>query len=446
MFYKDTGGVMLQKVSHFFDHLMQKYTPDPYVIAVLLTFLIFILSFITTPHGPTDLILFWGNGFWSLISFTLQMVMILVGGYIVASSEPVQKLLNSIASFAKNKTQAVILVTVVSAIACWLNWGMGLVVGAFLAQAVSRNRPECNFRILVASSYSGFLVWHGGLSASIPLLLNTDGNFSQKWIGDVIPVSETLFSGLNLSLVIGLLILLPVINVLMSKNLRPLQIQNDEVIDDDKTVSLSVTMAEKLETNTWLTLCLVVIGVGYLGVLIFNQQFSLNLNTINYLFLFLGLLLHKNFKNFIKATTQAADKIGPLLIQYPLYGALMGLMTDSGFADQISNLFISISNSTTLPVMSFFSAGIVNFFVPSGGGQWAVQAPIVIQAAQNLGVEVSKVALAVSWGDAWTNMAQPFWAVPLLTIAGLKVKDIMGFCLITLIVSGVFISTVLLLA
>ena len=436
---------MLKKVSHFFDNLMQKYTPDPYVIAVLLTFIIFILSYISTPHSAQDLVVFWGDGFWSLISFTLQMVMILVGGYIVASSYPVQKLLNFIAGFAKTNVQAVVLVTVISSLACWLNWGMGLVVGAFLSQAVSRNRPECNYRILVASGYSGFLIWHGGLSASIPLLLNTEGNFSQKWIGGVVPVSETIFSGLNFSLVIGLLILLPIINVLMSKGLPALQLPKEE-INDDKTVSLAVTVAEKLETNKWLTGLLVVLGGAYIVILIFTSKFSLNLNTMNYLFLFLGLLLHANFKNFITATKEAAEKIGPLLIQYPLYGALMGLMSDSGFADQISNAFMSISSATTLPLFSFISAGVVNFFVPSGGGQWAVQAPIVIQAAQNLGVEVSKVAMAVSWGDAWTNMAQPFWAVPLLAIAGLKVKDIMGFCLITLIVSGLFISTVLLLA
>ena len=148
---------------------------------------------------------------------------------------------------------------------------------------------------------------------------------------------------------------------------------------------------------------------------------------------------------FIDAVTEATPKVAPILIQYPLYAAIMAVLKESGLAQQISQWFVDYSSETTFPLMTFYSAGLLNLLVPSGGGQWAVQADIVINASRELNVPLPKVAMAVAWGDAWTNMAQPFWAIPLLTIAGLRIKDIMGFCLVTLVTSGIVLSLIFLL-
>ena len=159
----------------------------------------------------------------------------------------------------------------------------------------------------------------------------------------------------------------------------------------------------------------------------------------------LGLALHGSPRAFMDSVTEAITKVAPILIQYPLYAAIMMVLKETGMAAMMAEWFVNNSNERTFPLMSFYSAGLINFFVPSGGGQWAVQAPIVLPAAEALGADIPKTIMAVAWGDAWTNMAQPFWAVPLLTIAGLEIKDIIGFCLTTLVVSGAVLSLIFLL-
>lgn len=428
----------------FFDRIFQRYTPDPFLIALALTAAVAGLATLLTPATSVQVISSWGDGFWSLITFTLQMSMILVSGYILAVSPPVRKLLKAIARAPRSAAQAVFTVSLVSGISCWLNWGFGLIVGAFLALEVARVQSKVSFRVLVASAYSGFLLWHGGLSGSIPLVLNTAGSFSEKWTGGVIPLEQTLFSGFNLVTLAGLLVLLPVLNVYLQKthtadpSFRPPPESPDPVFH-------AQTPAEKWENSFWISLLTFGFGAAFLVLQILEKRFSLDLNTVNFIFLFAGILLHKTPRSFLKALQESAEKVGPLLIQYPLYGGIMAIMVQTGLAETMSKAFVSISVAETFPWLSFLSAGLVNLFVPSGGGQWAVQAPIVLPAAQELGVSASLTAMAVAWGDAWTNMLQPFWALPLLAIAQLKAKDILGFCLMILLVSGAWISFCLLL-
>ena len=438
-----TQGGYLNRTIDFFDRLMQRYTPDPFVFAVLLSFLVMGMGVGMTAAGPVQMLGYWGEGFWNLTTFTLQMVMVLLGGYLIAASAPVQAMLRRCASLVSNNGQAVVMVTLVSALTSWINWGFGLIAGAFLALELARNLPQANFRLLVASAYSGFIVWHGGLSGSIPLLLNTEGNFSQQWTGSTIPVTETLFSVLNITLLMSMVIVLPLLNWLLSRH------QTNQVslpaVAPEPADRAAATPVEKLERSSLLGVITALAGLSYVLLELVNQSFSLDINRVNFIFLFLALLLHKNFRNFLDATMEGASKVGPLLIQYPFYAGIMYMMTESGLANQISEGFVSIASERTFSLYAFFSAGLINFFVPSGGGQWAVQAPIVIQAADSMGLDLAKPVMAVAWGDAWTNLAQPFWALPILAIAGLKARDIMGYCLISLIVSGAIISAWLLL-
>jgi short-chain fatty acids transporter len=430
----------MKAVANFFDKLMRKYTPDPFIFALFLTFLTVVAGILYTPASFEDMVFYWGDAFWSLTPFTMQMVMIFIGGFVLASTAPVQKLLQVIAKTVKTPSQAVFAVTVVSCCACWLNWGFGLVIGGLFCREVIRVLPRANFRLMVASSYSGFLVWHGGLSGTIPLMVATEGNFAQGRIGRLIPIWETIFSPLNITIVVALMIVLPILNWYISKT--------EESEDHFYTVPADVTEeepkdvspAEKLEFYSIISRTAGALGLTYLGYKAYQGRLSLELNNICLFLLFFSLFLHKNIRTFNTSVGQAVTKVGPIILQFPFYAGMMGMLERSGLANMLASCFEKISTKDTFNLLTFYSAAFLNLFIPSGGGKWVVESPVVIQAAHELGTSLPMACMAVVWGDSWTNMIQPFFALPLLAIAGLKARDIMGYCIISLIVSGIIIS------
>ncbi len=434
---------------NFFDKLLREYTPDPFLLALFLTAIVFVSGFLFTPDTPQDMIMSWGTNFWNLIQFTMQMAMILVGGYVLAVAAPVKKGLHLIASKINTSSQAVIIVTIVSLIASLINWGLGLVVGAILCREIVKVLPSVNYRLLVASAYSGFIVWHGGLSASIPLVIATPGNFTEGLLGRVIPVAETLFSSMNLFAILSIIIVLPVTNWWLNKksnvdNSREVIIQDDDKIKKHDKV---FTPAERIEHSRVVSLCVAFMGLSYIVMKFYKQSSgSVNINDINFVFLFVAILAHDNIRSFINAFVDGANKVGPILLQFPFYAGIMGMLTSSQLIGKLSNLLVKIATPETFYFFTFLSAGIVNLFVPSGGGQWAVQGPVIIESAKNMGVDLTGAALAVAWGDAWTNLLQPFWALPMLAIANLHIRDIMGYCLVILITTGIVLSAIFLIA
>lgn len=427
----------------FFNRVMQRYLPDPFLFVIILTFVVFMLGIIFTDSGPYQMVQHWGNGFWGLLVFTMQMVLVLVTGHVLASSRIFKKGLGALASTAKSPGQAVIIVTVVSLIASWINWGFGLVIGALFAKELAKKVRDVDYRLLIASAYSGFVIWHGGISGSTPLTIATEGHFSQDLIG-IIPTSETIFSGFNLAIVIALFLALPLVNRLMMPSKEETVTVDPALLQDDIQAAAiekgAMTPAERLENSRILSLLIGLFGLVFLFYYFAQNGFKLNLDIVNFLFLFLGILFHGTPKHFLEAVMNAVKGASGIIVQFPFYAGIIGMMTASGLAAVIANGFISISNEFTFPLFTFLSAGLINIFIPSGGGQWAVQAPVVLDAAIALDVSIPKAAMAVAWGDAWTNLIQPFWALPALAIAGLKAKDIMGYCVLTLIVSGVIIS------
>lgn len=435
----------LKGIINFSNHMMQRYLPDPYLFVVLLTFVVFILGLIFTGSSPIEMVQFWGEGFWELLDFSMQMVLVLVTGHVLASSPLFKKILGGLATTAKSPGSAIIIVTVISIIASWINWGFGLVIGALFAKELAKRVKSVDYRLLIASAYSGFLVWHGGISGSIPLSIATDKHPFESKMG-IISTSETIFSTYNIAIVLALFIILPLLNRFMMPS-KDKTITVDPAILDDATSTHaasiekeSITPATRLENSFIVSLIIGILGLIFISYYIITHGFQLNLNIVNFTFLFLGILCHWTPKRFLDAVANAVKGAAGIIIQFPFYAGIMGMMTASGLAAVMSEAFVSISNDFTFYCFAFLSGGLVNFFVPSGGGQWAVQAPIMLDAAQSMGASLSKTAMAIAWGDAWTNMIQPFWALPALAIAGLKAKDIMGFCVIILIVSGVIIS------
>ncbi|MCG9747591.1 short-chain fatty acid transporter [Shewanella sp. Isolate8] len=430
---------MLNKAAKPLVKLVDRYLPDPYIFVLLLTLLVFIAAMLVEQQSPLQLVTYWGQGFWALLSFSMQMLLVLVAGYMLASSPPIKRLLDGIAALAKSAPQAIILVTLVSLLASWINWGFGLVVGALFAKALAR-QVKVDYRLLVASAYSGFVVWHGGLAGSIPLTIATKGHFAEDKIG-IIPTDTTIFAGFNLALVAILFVLIPLVNRFMLPSQEESIYVDKEKLAEPEVKTEAVTRpADYLENSRLLAWAVGGAGLVYLGQYFFASGGKLNLNIVNYLFLFLAIILHQTPRSLLTSLNEAIKGGAGIVIQFPFYAGIMALMVQSGLAQSISSGFVAIASAETLPFWSFISAGIVNIFVPSGGGQWAVQAPIMLPAAEALGADVARIAMAVAWGDAWTNLIQPFWALPVLAIAGLKARDIMGFCLMQLIITGIVIS------
>ncbi|HLR66587.1 MAG TPA: short-chain fatty acid transporter [Virgibacillus sp.] len=438
----------MKPLTAFFDRMVQRYLPDAFLFAIILTFIVFILGLGFTDSSPIHMVQYWGDGFWDLLDFAMQMSLIVITGYILANTPIVKQLLSKLSKLANTPSQAVVLVSFVAAIACLINYGFGLVVGALLAIHVTRRVPSVDYRILMASAYSGFLLWHGGLSGSIPLTIATEDHFLADVIG-VIPITETLLSNFNLFIVMTLLLSLPLLNRLLMKSSDGSGKIDPELLENQTTAAVearneepieSHTPAERLENSKIVSLIVGLLGLAYVIYHFIQNGLDLNINIVNFIFLFLGIIFHQTPRRFLDSVTSAVKNAGGIIVQFPFYAGIMGMMVASGLSEQMSLWFVSISNDFTLPWFTFISAGIVNFFVPSGGGQWAIQGPIMIPAALEIGVDTAKTAVAVAWGDAWTNMIQPFWALPLLAIAGLKVKDIMGFCVMILIWSFIPIS------
>ena len=430
----------MRAITNFFDRIVQRFLPDAYLFAVILTFVVFIMGIFITQATPMEMVNHWGSGFWGLLEFAMQMSLIVVTGYVLASTPLVKSILQRLSKLATTPGKAIILVTFIALIASLINYGFGLVVGALLAIEIFKRMPSIDYRLLVASAYSGFLVWHGGLSASIPLTIATPGHFLEDSMG-TIPVSETIFSPFNLFIVFAIVITLPFLNRLLLKSREGLDVQNPVDIEtfsfeeEIEEVVEERTPAARLENSQIISLIIGGLGLVYIVFFFVQNGFDLNINLVNFIMLFLGVLLHRTPRRFLNSVNNAVRNVGGIVVQFPFYAGIMGMMVDSGLSEQMSNWFVNMSTEATFPLFAFISAGLVNFFVPSGGGQWAVQGPIMIEAASQIGVDQAKTAVAVAWGDAWTNMIQPFWALPLLAIAGLKVRDIMGFCLIVLFYS-----------
>lgn len=442
MFKKFTNGCV---------SLMMKYLPDAFLFSIILTFIVFIAGVFVTGQSPIQMVGHWYDGFWNLLSFSMQMAMVVVTGNAMAQAPVIKKSLTRLAKMARTPSRAILITSFVSLAACWINWGFGLVVGALIAREMAKQVKGCDYRLLIATAYSGFVVWHGGLSGSIPLTLASGGEALAKATGGVItsaiPISQTTFSPLNLIISAILIFGLPFVMLAMKPKEEDTYVVDPSLLLDVELSENTIKVpADKLEQSK--IIWVLTLALGFAAVILYfvNKGFNLDLNVVNLIFMFIGIALHGNLRRYIDAIGIAASNAAGILLQFPFYAGIMGMMTGLSpdgvsLAMSISQVFVNISNTVTFPVFTFLSAGIVNFFVPSGGGQWAVQAPIMMPAGQALGVDPAMTAIAISWGDAWTNMIQPFWALPALAIAKLSARDIMGYCVITLIVSGTVICS-----
>jgi short-chain fatty acids transporter len=445
---------MVRAMGEYFTEWARKYMPDPWLFAILLSFLTFILGLIFTKSGPFDMILHWYKGFWTLLAFAMQMCVILVTGYALATSPPVKKALDALARVPKSSSGAVYLVVLVVIIAGYIHWGLGLVAGAIFAKEVAkgcyRRKIPLHYPLIGAAGYIGLAIWHGGFSGSAPLLVATKGHFLEKEIG-IIPVTQTLFSTLNIGVFIAMIFILPFLAKFLSPKpgdeIIPIDQYDPTLLEEVKEEAASKeqwTTADKLENSRTVILLVCLAGFIYIIYHFYSRGFDLNLNIVNFIFLIVGMLLHGTPISYVRAIAEGTKGCAGIILQFPFYAGIMGMMNYSGLVGIIAGWFVAISNAATYPVWTYISACIINIFVPSGGGQWAVQGPVMVKAAQTMQLSIPKTVMAVAYGDQWTNLFQPFWALPLLGITRLRVRDIMGYC-IAIMFLGIPIYIILLL-
>lgn len=417
-----------------------RWVPSSFAIAVLLTLLTALLALLFTDSGPQKIFEGWGGGLWTLLKFSMQMALIMFSGYLLALTRPVRFLLEKIASFAKSPRSAVLVMALASMGLAYINWGLSIVASAMLVRFIVKKQPEVDYRLLVACAYFGLgATWHAGLSASAPLLVATSDHFLVKQIG-VVPLSETLFSPFNLLLIVVTVSVLAFLAWAMHPKKEHAVKVEPRLLLSFKDFEAPARPSEKspasaVDFSPALNVLLGGAGIFYvLYTLARGGMEKLDLDLVNVLFLSSAILLHKTPTQLLKAAEEAGMVLSGIVLQFPLYAGMYGIFDKSGLTDQIGHFFVSISTTKTFPAIVYVYSGIVNYFVPSGGAKWSIEAPYLITAAKTLNVPASKVVLAYAWGDMATDLIQPFWALPLLSVAKLEFKDVLGFLLLTFLV------------
>ncbi|MDO9636920.1 MAG: TIGR00366 family protein [Pseudotabrizicola sp.] len=431
----------MNTIANFFMRIMSRYMPDPLVVAIILTALTVVFAMLSQGTGFMEVTQYWGDSFWSLLAFTMQMTIILLAGYILARTPLVNWLMDKLIAPVTTPRGAIIAATMIAGCATWLNWGFGLVIGTLIAQKLGHKVKGLHYPLVIAAGYSGFAIYGIGLSGSVPLLINTPGHFLEETIG-LIPLSETIFSPIMLITSALIVLTLPFFNAMLLPK-DPAQIKEVAAnaqarVTEPDTARESV--AEKLNNSSIIGVGTGLFGVLYAGLYLWNGG-AITLNFVNTLFLFLGILLFVTPNRFLAALTDGVKILGGVIIQYPFYAGILGILSGSGLIVTFASWFVGISTAETLPIWSFISAGLINIFVPSGGGQWVIQGPVMMEAARQLGAPIPATAVAVQIGDQWTNMVQPFWLLPALAISGLKLRDIMGYMVLILLYLGVIFGS-----
>ncbi|GJM26271.1 MAG: short-chain fatty acids transporter [Phycisphaerae bacterium] len=481
----------MRRLGEFFTKLTQRFLPDPLALACLLTLLVFAIS-LCWPHaqsvseksiGARTVLLggMWLDAIWNkgFLTFALQMCLVLLTGFGLAKAPLSQRVLKRIASIPRTNRGAVMLIAAVSCVGCWINWGFGLILAGVLASELrsqfERRNSTCQYALIVAAAYAGMMIWHGGLSGSAPLKVASEGLTANIGTGDdlvaaeiaPITIDRTLLGSRNLLLTAGMFVAIPIFFGLLAQpsgkgnpdestvarsKLGEAEPTHDNVADSPRTFASFINESPALP---WLIGGLIFLGLfqqvseahsidteaGWFNAI----ARSVNLNFVNSLCLAMGLVLHGNLMSYLRAVASGGTAIVGIVIQFPLYSGIQGLMSGAGLAAAISNEFVEasqiaaemfgVSVESTFPLATLASAGVVNFFVPSGGGQWIVQGPVMCGAAHELGYSIERTVMAIAYGDQLTNMVQPFWAIPLMGMTKVNAREFMGYCALLMLVA-----------
>jgi short-chain fatty acids transporter len=412
-----------------------KWIPDSMVFVLILTLLVFVLSLVFTDHGPWQLVDDYAKGFWTLLTFAMQMSIMMITGFVISDAKPVKRFIIRLIDIPKTPKATIVVFALITGVISWVHWGMGLMLTIIMGKeiAIRKKGMGIHYAYIVAVAYTSMNIMANGISQAAPLLSATPGNFLEKVMG-VVPITQTSLSPFMMTFLVFELICLPIIYLIIKpKKEHAVEISDElyaEFTKEAPAVDKSKTMtpAQRMEQSRILTfLAGLMIMVWVVNLLITEGAAKINLNTINYAFFGLALLLHENPASFIESVKTGAGTIYGVVIQFPLYAGIFGIISFSGLSTVITNWFISIATAETYPWIIFIYTGIMDFFVPSAGSKFVIEAPYLIPAAQQLGVPVQQVINAYGTGAQVANLIQPFWALAYLAAFKIKFQDILPF-------------------
>jgi len=374
------------------------------------------------------------------------MTVILLFGYVLASSPPVERAIDRVARIPKTATQAIVMITALAVIFGAVSWGLGLIIGAISARKISQNCLERGIRVhyplAAAAGFSGLIVFNCGLSASAPLLVNTPGHFLVDEIG-LIGLENTILTGYNLVTLLVFLLVIPFVYAAMQPpehervtvDPEPPAPATENALAGDASLTGADdrSVAARMERSFLMSWAVVLVGLGYVAWHFWTNGFDLNLNMVNFILLLAGMAAHGTPIAYVQAVDKAIGACGQVALQFPFYAGIMGIMSGSGLITIFAAGLVSISTEFTFPFFAMLSSAIVNLFVPSAGGQWAVQGPVLIEAARNIGADMGQTIIAFGYGDQLTNGLQPMWMLPLLGVTKLRAGDILGYTAVMMI-------------
>ncbi len=438
---------VIERMGYGISRSVEKWFPDPFLFAIILLFIVFIMAGAIQGRNPYECMQYMYQGFWGFLAFAMQMCLILLLGYAVAFHPAVGRLIKRLCGLPKNGKQAAALVALVSCIFAWVNWGLGLVVGALMAREMARNAHErgmaVHYPVLCAAGFSGLgLIWHWGLSGSAPLLSTVPGHFLEDVIG-IVPANETILS--SYGLLNSLLILVFAMGVLYllhprsAERCRGLEHYAPQLLKEEAAVEKPkiVSVADKIENNRWIAIITLCLGIGSMVWWFGTKGFmkGIDLNSVNFCMIIIGLILYRNPIAYVRAIYRGASVVGGIILQFPFYAGIQGVMIHSGLAVTLANALARVATVATMPIIAWLIGGFVNLFIPSGGGEWMTVGDTVARAAVAIGAPAGQTIMAYAAGDAWTNLFNPFWAIALLAITQVRARDMFGYCIAILIIA-----------
>lgn len=456
---------MLARIGSWCAEEFKRWLPDPFVFAVLLTILTALTAIVWVGASPVEVITGWYDGLWMLLAFGMQMVLILVTGYAIALSAPVAHLIDKLAARISRPGTVYLCVLVVGGLLVLVSWGW-VVLTAVLGRELARRVRGVHYPFLVACAYLSSNAWVVGLSSSIPLLLNTPGNFliETGLLPTTIPTSATLGSPLNLAVVIAYLVVTPTVMWFLRPRretieLHDLRTGGGAVVETtvaeeaDSMRQSGRTFSDWANNSALLQMVVVAMGLSYLVVHFARRGFDLDLNIMIFAFLIFGMLLHRTPIRYVVAMSRACSNISGIVFQYPFYAGIMGIMMATGLGKAMAVWMASGVSLATLPAAAFVLGAVINFSIPSAGGEWAVVGPPLVEAVRALAGpvgtgefarHVARVAMAVAYGETLTNLLQPFFLLTVLPVMGagirLQARDLMGYVFVPFLALFVIIG------
>lgn len=447
---------MIQKIGQKFTDLFQKFMPDAFVFALLLTLVTAVLAMVWVEATPMKVISSWYDGFWLLLEFGMQMVLLVVTGYSIALSPAVNRGIDTLSRKIRTPGQVYFLVVLIGSLFCLVSWGW-MVVTAVLGRELAMRIKGIHYPYLIACIYFSNLVWVCGLSSSIPLLLNTPGNFiiEAGILSETLPTGNTLGSGLNLATLGIILVIGPLLMHYLAPKASDVPTLKKLLGQDSDQVPTSIheearlmklpyrAVSDLLNNSTLLQYIIGISGAAYLLQHFMTRGLDLNLNIMIFIFLILGLILHRTPIRYVIAMKRASGNISGIVFQFPFYAGIMGIMIYTGLGEKLALWMASVASVDSIPFFAFLSGALVNFAIPSAGGEFAVIGPSILKAVQEIGASlppeelsalISRAVMSVAYGESLTNLLQPFFLLVIIPILGagtkIQARDIMGYLVI----------------